>query len=296
MIDRLLDRSASLIEPTIASLVVLLLVWLVLRFARAAVRRFFGRLLQADRLAARDVAARVRTLTTLGESAVRLSVLLLAALTILALYGVPIGPLLASAGVVGLAIGLGAQTLIRDVIAGIFIVLEDQFHVGDVVSIVNLGGNVSGTVEALTLRYTALRALDGAYVIVPNGEIRVVQNLSRDWARAIVDIPLVPEEDVDRVIDVLQPLLASLPDDPELGPLVLEPGEVFGVEALGQQQATVRLAVKTRPSQQWRVARELRRRILHVLREAGVSAPYPRTVTIFQPSPPERATPSGGAC
>jgi len=286
--ERLTERLVLLVEPTILAILVLIIAWLVLRLARLTIHRGVARLLQAQRLTTRELATRVRTLTTLAESAVRLTILLLTGLTVLALYGVPIGPLLASAGVVGLAIGLGAQTLIRDIIGGIFIVLEDQFHVGDVITV----NNLSGQVEALTLRYTALRTLDGAYVVIPNGEIRIVQNLSRDWARAVIDVALTPEEDVDRVVAVLQSLLANLPSDPELGPLVLEPGEVFGVEAIGPQQATVRLAVKTRPLEQWRVARELRRRILVALREAGVSAPYPRTVTIIQPRHEDEPPPS----
>ncbi len=279
MLDSLTERLVLLIEPTIQAIVVVLLAWLILRLARLAIRRGMARLLETQQLTARELPNRVRTLTTLAESAVRLTLVLLTGLTVLALYGVPIGPLLASAGVAGLAIGLGAQTLIRDLIGGVFIVLEDQFQVGDVITV----NNLSGQVEALTLRYTALRTLDGAYVVIPNGEIRVVQNLSRDWARAIIDVALTPEEDIDRVVELLRSVLTELPSDPELGPLVLEPGEVFGVEAIGPQQATVRLAVKTRPREQWRVARELRRRILVALREAGVSAPYPRTVTIIQP-------------
>lgn len=288
MFQRLTERLVLLVEPTIQAIVVIIIAWLVLRLARLAIHRGVARVLQAQRLTTREFATRVRTLTTLAESAVRLTILLLTGLTVLALYGVPIGPLLASAGVAGLAIGLGAQTLIRDIIGGIFIVLEDQFHVGDVITV----NNLSGQVEALTLRYTALRTLDGAYVVIPNGEIRIVQNLSRDWARAVIDVAVTPEEDVDRVVAVLQSLLAELPSDPELGPLVLEPGEVFGVEAIGPQQATVRLAVKTRPLEQWRVARELRRRILVALREAGVSAPYPRTVTIIQPRHEDEPPPS----
>lgn len=288
MFERLTERLDLLVEPTILAILVLIIAWLVLRLARLTIHRGVARLLQAQRLTTRELATRVRTLTTLAESAVRLTILLLTGLTVLALYGVPIGPLLASAGVAGLAIGLGAQTLIRDIIGGIFIVLEDQFHVGDVITV----NNLSGQVEALTLRYTALRTLDGAYVVIPNGEIRIVQNLSRDWARAVIDVALTPEEDVDRVVAVLQSLLTNLPSDPELGPLVLEPGEVFGVEAIGPQQATVRLAVKTRPLEQWRVARELRRRILVALREAGVSAPYPRTVTIIQPRHEDEPPPS----
>ena len=286
MIDRWTDRLATLVEPGIRAVVILLLAWLALRVARLVIRRGVARLLSSRRATDREFATRLRTLTSLAESATRLIVWILAGLTILAVFGVPIGPLLASAGVAGLAVGLGAQTSIRDIIGGIFIVLEDQFHVGDVITV----NAISGQVESLTLRYTALRTLDGAYVVIPNGEIRIVQNLSRDWARAVIDVAVTPEEDVDRVVVVLRALLAGLPNDPVLGPLVLEPGEVLGVEAIGPQQATVRLAVKTRPLEQWRVARELRRRILLALREAGVSAPYPRTVTIIQP--PDSAEPS----
>ena len=286
MIDRWTDRLATLVEPGLRAVVILLLAWLALRVARLVIRRGVARFLSSRRATDREFATRLRTLTSLAESAARLIVWILAGLTILAVFGVPIGPLLASAGVAGLAVGLGAQTLIRDIIGGIFIILEDQFHVGDVITV----NAISGQVESLTLRYTALRTLDGAYVVIPNGEIRIVQNLSRDWARAVIDVAVTPEEDVDRVVVVLRALLAGLPNDPVLGPLVLEPGEVLGVEAIGPQQATVRLAVKTRPLEQWRVARELRRRILLALREAGVSAPYPRTVTIIQP--PDSTEPS----
>ncbi|MBO9359366.1 MAG: mechanosensitive ion channel family protein [Thermomicrobium sp.] len=286
MIDRWADRLGTLLEPGIRAVIILLLAWLAVRVARLVIRRGVARLLSSRRATDREFATRLRTLTSLAESATRLIVWILAGLTILAVFGVPIGPLLASAGVAGLAVGLGAQTLIRDIIGGIFIVLEDQFHVGDVITV----NAISGQVESLTLRYTVLRTLDGAYVVIPNGEIRIVQNLSRDWARAVIDVAVTPEEDVDRVVAVLRDLLAGLPNDPVLGPLVLEPGEVLGVEAIAPQQATVRLAVKTRPLEQWRVARELRRRILLALREAGVSVPYPRTVTIIQP--PDSAEPS----
>jgi small-conductance mechanosensitive channel len=286
VIDRWADRLGTLLEPGIRAVIILLLAWLAVRVARLVIRRGVARLLSSRRATDREFATRLSTLTSLAESATRLIVWILAGLTILAVFGVPIGPLLASAGVAGLAVGLGAQTLIRDIIGGIFIVLEDQFHVGDVITV----NAISGQVESLTLRYTVLRTLDGAYVVIPNGEIRIVQNLSRDWARAVIDVAVTPEEDVDRVVAVLRDLLAGLPNDPVLGPLVLEPGEVLGVEAIAPQQATVRLAVKTRPLEQWRVARELRRRILLALREAGVSVPYPRTVTIIQP--PDSAEPS----
>lgn len=208
MIDRWADRLGTLLEPGIRAVIILLLAWLALRVARLVIRRGVARLLSSRRATDREFATRLRTLTSLAESATRLIVWILAGLTILAVFGVPIGPLLASAGVAGLAVGLGAQTLIRDIIGGIFIVLEDQFHVGDVITV----NAISGQVESLTLRYTALRTLDGAYVVIPNGEIRIVQNLSRDWARAVIDVAVTPEEDVDRVVAVLCDLLGGTPE------------------------------------------------------------------------------------
>ena len=291
----LLDRAVALGDriltalPSIAFTVVL--AWIALRMLRGAIRQTIRRVLERRGEAPREITVRLNTLASIIESATRFVVLIVAGMTLLSTLGIPIGPLLASAGVAGLAIGLGAQSLIRDLIGGFFIVLEDQYHVGDVIQ-VNGANGPSGLVELLTLRYTALRGLDGSYTIVPNGDVRVVANLTKDWARPVIDVDIVYEEDLSKAIAVLQDVLASLDQDPEFAAAILEPGEILGVEALSPSHATVRLMVKTRPMEQWRVARALRQRIKAAFDQAGITIPYPRNVTIVQPAAAEFPSPS----
>ncbi|MCM8749071.1 mechanosensitive ion channel family protein [Thermomicrobiaceae bacterium CFH 74404] len=283
----LVDRGQALgdrILTALPSIVITVgLAWLVLRMLRGAIRQTIRRVLERRGEAPREIAVRLNTLASIIESAVRFVVLIVAGMTVLSTLGIPIGPLLASAGVAGLAIGLGAQSLIRDLIGGFFIVLEDQYHVGDVIQVNNTSGP-SGLVEQLTLRYTALRGLDGSYTIVPNGDIRTVTNLTKDWARAVIDVDIAYEEDLGKAMAVLQEVLGGLDQDPELAHAILEPGEILGVEALSPSHATVRLMVKTRPMEQWRVARALRQRIKTAFEQAGITIPYPRNVTIVQPA------------
>jgi small-conductance mechanosensitive channel len=191
---------------------------------------------------------------------------------LLSTLGVNVGPVLASAGVVGLAVSLGAQSLIKDVISGILILAENQYSVGDVIQV----GSVSGQVEQTTLRTTHLRGLDGSLVIVPNGEVRIVTNQTRDWSRAMVDIGVAYEEDLDRVLSVLEESVAAFGKDPARASELVEPPEVVGPLSLGDWAITVRLMVKTPPGKQWQVARELRRFVLAVCEREGISLPYPR--------------------
>jgi small-conductance mechanosensitive channel len=191
---------------------------------------------------------------------------------LLSTLGVNVGPVLASAGVVGLAVSLGAQSLIKDVISGVLILAENQYSVGDVIQV----GSVSGRVEHTTLRTTHLRGLDGSLVIVPNGEVRIVTNQTRDWSRAMVDIGVAYEEDLDRVLGVLKESVAAFAKDPTLAPELVEPPEVVGPLSLGDWAITVRLVVKTPPGRQWQVAQELRKFVLAVCEREGISLPYPR--------------------
>jgi small-conductance mechanosensitive channel len=206
---------------------------------------------------------------------------------LLSTLGVNVGPVLASAGVVGLAVSLGAQSLIKDVISGILILAENQYSVGDVIQV----GSVSGQVEQTTLRTTHLRGLDGSLVIVPNGEVRIVTNQTRDWSRAMVDIGVAYEEDLDRVLSVLEESVAAFGKDPARASELVEPPEVVGPLSLGDWAITVRLMVKTPPGKQWQVARELRRFVLAVCEREGISLPYPRQevwVRTAEPSLGER--------
>ena len=180
----------------------------------------------------------------------------------------------------GLAIVFGAQSLIKDVIAGFFILLEDQFHVGDVIQALG----VSGQVEQMMLRMTIVRDLHGTGHFIPNGEIKVASNLTKEWSRAVLEIGVGYEEDVDRAIAVLAEVGRSLVEDEDFGKLVLEPLQVLGVEGLTDSQVTIRILAKTLPLEQWDVARKLRRRIKARFDHEGIQTPYPHRIVIIQPA------------
>jgi small conductance mechanosensitive channel len=186
-----------------------------------------------------------------------------------------IGPLIAGAGVAGLAIGFGAQSLVKDVITGFFILLEDQIRVGDVVE----AGGVSGLVESMNLRTTVLRDLQGRVHVIPNGEIKVVTNMTKEWSRAVVDVSVSYREDLEEVLRVVRGVCDELAADPDVAPVVLDRPEVLGVDSLGDSSVAIRVMIKTRPLEQWRVAREFRRRVKNTFAARGIEIPYPqRTV------------------
>ena len=214
---------------------------------------------------------RARTLVGLFRSIGRVIIGILLVFMILGALGVNLGPLLAGAGVVGLAISFGAQSLVKDVISGLFILVENQFGVGDVVRI----EGVSGTVERMTLRVVVLRDVHGVVHIVPNGEIKKVSNLTRTWSRVVLDVGVAYKEDPDRVIGVMREVGSELWEDPEWRPLLLEPVEVPGIESFGDSAVNVRMMAKTLPLKQWDVARELRRRLKIRFDREAIEIPFP---------------------
>jgi len=222
---------------------------------------------------------RANTVASLLRTVGTTLVVIVAVMMVLREIGLDITPLIAGAGVAGLAIGFGAQSMVRDVIAGFFILLEDQFHMGDVIR----AAGVSGQVEQMTLRMTIVRDLQGTVHFIPNGEIKVVSNLTKEWSRAVLEIGVGYEEDVDRVIALLSEIGRSLAEDESFGKLVLEPPQVLGVEALTDSQVTIRMLTKTVPFKQWEVARELRRRIKTRFDREGIRTPYPHWVIITRP-------------
>lgn len=197
----------------------------------------------------------VYTLLRVFHSSAVIVILVIGGLMLLSEVGVDISPLIAGAGVVGLAIGLGAQTLVRDTLGGLFILLEDQFQVGDTIAV----NGVSGAVENITLRATRLRDADGTLHIVPNGEMRIVSNRTSGFSLAVVDVSVRADQDIDRVLRALDAVALAASADPEIKPNLLEPLQVAGVEALGLDQVTVRVRGKTLPGKQWDVSRALRR-------------------------------------
>jgi len=235
-----------------------------------------------------DEAQRARTLTGVIHSAALVAMTIIAGLMILLELGLDVSPLIAGAGVVGVALGLGAQSLIRDIIGGFFILLEDQFAIGDSIKV----GDIAGGVEKMTLRATFLRDLEGTLHIVPNGEMRIVSNRTKDWSRVVVNVGVAYEEDIGRVVAALGKIGHDLHQNEEFAPLLLEEPTVTGVEALGDWAVTVRIMVKTKPGKQWDVARELRRRIKESFEREGIEMPYPRQEVLMRPPVESKAAPA----
>jgi len=207
---------------------------------------------------------RTETLRHIVRSVSKAILILVVVLTISSELGFNIGPVLASAGIVGLAVGFGAQSLVKDVISGFFILFEDQFGIGDVVKI----GDFTGDVERMTLRATVLRNLEGQVYVVPNGNIQNVTVMTKDWARAVLDLTVSHKEELARVFDVLQRIGARLAQDwPDR---VLEQPTVLGVEKLDEAGVTIRAVVKTPPFKQADVLREWRRRVKDEFDKAGI--------------------------
>ena len=198
-----------------------------------------------------------------------------AALRVLQLFGMPLTTLVAPATVAGVAVGFGAQRVVQDLLAGFFIITERQYGFGDVIRISTLGATtgVTGTIEDVTLRVTRMRTVNGEVVIVPNGQIQQVTNLSRDWARAVVDVPVPVGSDINRINEVLRAACRAAFDDDALRPLMLDPPSVMGVESIEVDELKIRVVARTLPGKQFDVGRDLRARIAIALREAGITVP-----------------------
>jgi small conductance mechanosensitive channel len=216
---------------------------------------------------------RIATIAGLIAATLQVIVWIVIAFYVLAAFGVPLGPLFASAGVVGVALGFGAQTLVKDTLAGLFIALEGQFDVGDVIDLQTEGGLVAGTIEGLTLRITSVRQYDGTLSIVPNGSIQVTSNKTRGWGRAIVDIRVSLAEDPDRVRQALDDLLGELSSEEPLRSWLREAPSVLGVVQLTDIAQVVRVVAQTRPGNRLEAERFLRERITARITERGILVP-----------------------
>ncbi|MFD8263553.1 mechanosensitive ion channel family protein [Streptomyces griseoluteus] len=230
---------------------------------------------------------RARTIGSVLSSGVTIVLALLGTAMILDQVGIALGPLLASAGVVGLAIGFGAQSLVADYLSGLLIMVEDQYGVGDTVDL----GEAVGEVERIGLRLTHVRDLNGGLWHIRNGEVLRVRNDSQDWARAVLDVAVAYDANLDTVYQVLEDAGRGLRQDPAFSAVLLEDPSVWGVQSLDADGVVVRLAVKTIPLQQWGVTRELRRRVKDALDAAGIDIPFPqRTIWLRNEEPETRLT------
>lgn len=269
-----------LIFTSIRILVILILGWILGAVISKVLKRLELRLIkqgQAEGEPPTESAKRAETLVRLVRQAAYLALWTSIALVILKEIGVEIGPILAGAGILGLAIGFGAQNLVRDVISGFFMILENQVRVGDVAIINGTGG----LVEKVNFRTLVLRDLAGVVHVFPNGTINTLSNMTQEWSAYVFEIGVAYKENTDRVIDVMRSVLQELQADETYGRLILEPPEIMGVDKFADSAVIIKGRIKTRPIRQWMVGREYLRRLKLAFDEQGIEIPFPHSTVYF---------------
>ena len=282
-----LDQTVdSIIRSGPKVVVILVLMFIGVKLSRVVAGRVFaviGRRRKMDE----EYKKRADTLSAVIAYLISVTVVVLAALMILAELNIQIGPVLAAAGVVGLAIGFGAQHLVQDVISGFFILLDDEIRVGDVVQI----AEKSGLVERLNLRMVVLRDLSGNVHYVRNGKIDIVTNMTKDYSRYVFDIGVAYREEVDGVIEVIKQVDEELRSDPAFGPDILEPIAILGLDQFAESAVIIKARTKTKPIKQWRVAREFNRRLKRKFDEKNIEIPFPHMTLYVGQDKAGRAAP-----
>lgn len=269
------------------------LAWLAHRVVRLTARRIEKSVDDGDDSITTLREKRGRTISQLLRSVGRVVIVSIALLLTFNVF-INIAPILAGAGILGLAISFGAQSLVRDIISGFFILLENQFAVGDVIE----AAGKSGVVERITMRVVVLRDLEGTMHVIPNGEMKVVSNKTRGWARAVVDVAIPYTEDVDRIIAVVRDESAQFSTDPKWGLQLDGPVEVLGIEELRDNSVVIRTLLKTQAGSQWDVAREFRRRLKLRFDREAIEMPFQQrrvNVTIKGGSAGEAIATAAGA-
>lgn len=276
----------GLIAGALRIALILSFAWIVMALVKRLLNRLEKRLLRssvAEGEPPSESAKRVETIVRLLRQAALLALWATVALVVLKEIGVEIAPIIASAGIVGLAVGFGAQNLVRDIIAGFFFILENQVRVGDV-AVVNGTG---GLVEKINFRTIVLRDLGGVVHIFPNGTVTTLSNLTNQWSAYVFDVGIAYKEDTDRVIAIMKQVGKELAEDPEFSPLMLEPPEIFGVDKFADSAVMIKGRIRTKPIRQWAVGREYLRRIKYAFDENGVEIPFPhRTLYVGEESKP----------
>ena len=302
--ERLAEIVGWLVERPLRIILILLVAWIIKKIVHKVIERAVARLARQaeteteERLesaslldfgtrAAKAInmiherqersTQRIATIAAVMKSLATALIFAVAVLLCLSELNIDLAPLIAGAGIAGLAVGFGAQSLVRDFLAGVFILIEDQFGVGDVVDV----GDTSGTIEKVSLRTTTLRDVSGVVWTVPNGEIRRTANHSQLWSRAILDIGVSYDTDIDQASEIMKSVADELWRENREDATILEEPSVWGVQELGNDAVVIRLVVKTDPSEQWGVGRILRARIKNAFDDAGIEIPFPqRTVWI----------------
>ncbi len=270
MIDNFIDDNGDRILAAIAVAIGVFLIYLLIaRLARGIVNRIAEK--------GGDSAARAETLWSMLRRVIQILFVAVGVLTVAVVVGIPITPLLAVGSAVGVAVGFGAQDLVRDIIAGFFILAEDQYHIGDVIRV----AGVAGAVEDIRLRVTVLRDLDGYVHYVPNGQIAVTTNLTQQFSQVVIDVGIAYRVDVDSALAVFGDELRRFAADPEWSDRITEEPQILGVDALGDSAVVLRGVLKVGADDRWLVKREALRRIKNRFDAEGIEIPFPH-VTLYQ--------------
>jgi moderate conductance mechanosensitive channel len=270
----------SLLALSLRVLAVLLLAYIFMRILRTALEKMENRLVQRGRVAGEapsEVQKRAETLVKLLRQAAFVAVWMMAALVLLRELGFEIAPILAGAGILGLAVGFGAQNLVRDVISGFFMILENQIRVGDVALINGTGG----LVERINFRTTVLRDLTGTVHVFPNGSISTLSNMTNTWSAYIFDLGVAYKEDPDMVIKILEEVGREMKSDEYFGPLMIDELEIFGVDKFADSAVIIKGRIRTKPIKQWEVGRQFLRRVKKAFDANNIEIPFPHRTIYF---------------
>ncbi len=260
------------LAPTGRVILILLLAWLFAKFLRRLVRRALLRISDLKPVVDERVEQRTKALTALSSSVISVVVWTIAVLTSLGTLGINLAPLVAGAGIAGVALGFGAQSLVRDFLSGVLMLIEDQYGVGDVIDV---AGTI-GEVESVSLRTTRLRGVDGTVWHIPNGEITKVGNLSQDWSRIILDVAVAYKSDLNFTQKELAKILKSYSKLPGIKENILEEPEIWGVQNLGDNSIDIRISIKVKAGTQWALTRRLREEVKNHFDEANIEIPFPQ--------------------
>lgn len=282
----LLTMSATVGIAILRIGLVLAIGYVAIRFVRLGLRQLERVMIVASDRQDQEsgtAAKRAATLTGILRTIALSAIWAIVIIESLQLVGLDVAPILAGAGILGLAVGFGAQNLVRDLISGFFIILEDHIRLGDVAVINGTGG----AVETITFRTISLRDFSGVVHVFPNGGITTLSNMTKDWSAFVLDMGVAYREDTDRVVALMQSVGEELRQDPELGRLILEPIEVVGIENFADSAVTLRARIKTKPAEQWKIGREYRRRLKQAFDAQGIEIPFPmRTLVMGEANPP----------
>jgi small conductance mechanosensitive channel len=259
---------------------ILIIVWILVKLVVSLIRRIENNLMEKSREEGEpptESEKRISTIVRLLRQASLLALWLTAFLIILRELGVEIAPIIAGAGIVGLAVGFGAQNLVRDFISGFFIIMENQIRVGDVANINGTGG----LVEKINFRTIVLRDLGGVVHIFPNGTITTLSNLTKEWSAYIFEIGVAYKENTDKVVEILKANGKKMKEDEKFGKLMIEEPEIFGVDKFGDSAVIIKGRIKTLPIRQWAVGREFLRRVKYAFDENNIEIPFPHRTLYF---------------